>query len=133
MTEIDELSGVELDRAVALALGWREVAGGAWFEDSNNTPWYISADSEPVYIGKRLATFSPHSDIAQAFFVGMILSWIFEESRNHSLHRDYVYAQCCDGYCNYWSIAYYDSDEEKFAAYATARCRAWLKAMQDAE
>ena len=113
MSKIDELSGVDLDRAVAHALGWREgeILKGSYIYRRNNR-----------YTGESVATFSPHSNNAQAFNIGISLFWYFEE------YHGYIEAQCSDGASVYRARADYANDDEKATAYATARCRAWLKA-----
>jgi hypothetical protein len=127
MSKIDELSGVELDRSVARALGFTPEDGnrngGGYWHDTEGVAWFISERRrDPVYIGKRLATFSPHSNNAQAFNLGISLFWYFEE------YHGYIEAQCSDGASVYRARADYANDDEKATAYATARCRAWLKA-----
>lgn len=127
---IDELSGVDLDRAVATALGWVQDGPGDWWHDKDGTPWWLTIDDrERFYIGQRLATFSPHDNIGQAFNIGQEYYWDFQECIR-SDGKMYILAECCTADLRGWdSSVYFYDDSEKKSAYATARCRAWLKAM----
>jgi len=136
MSKIDELPGVELDIAVARALGWKPAIigwekNGYWNDEEK--PWYISDDRDPVYIGNRLATFSPHSNIAQAFELdGPLWIWSFREDHygNIRVSVEITRVSNCYAYREYLAEIYVERNRKsKVETYATARCLAWLKAM----
>ena len=127
MTEIDELEGKKLSEAVARALGMREETAGWWWNGDRSV---FIGDDCPL-IGEPAERFyNPHRDIAQAWELELERTrWTFEELREYVLAKADVV-----GYSPTYetkifeAIAYWADFPTKSAAYATARCRAFLKA-----
>jgi len=122
VTEIDELEGTRLAEAVAIAQGMTKAtskSGHAWF-DAAGEIWII-AEKDPS-LG---ALYRPDRNIAQAWELdGEGWLWNFLE------FPDRLTAQTGIAYCSSYQVSVYWADfPTKAAAYATARCRAYLKAM----
>jgi len=119
MSEIDDLTGEALSEAVALARGWKKSRDtqqfSAWF-------WVDDAGVEQTAV----AYYRPHSDIAKAWELdGDGWLWKFVE------RGPYLMVGVTTGgsprYTKYVGVDWADSPT-KAQAYATARCRAFLKA-----
>ena len=121
MNEIDNLSGIDLARAVAEAQGWQ-----VWTYDQ--FPYCLVGiwrDSEQRF-RFRARDYRPDRDMAQAWELsGEGWYWKFRENRRGDL---LVYVR--DGQRGVLGLARVDFADfpTPSAAYATARCRAWLMA-----
>ena len=120
MTEIDELEGKELAEAVALKRGMTKAtssaSGHAWFDTKGNM-WTI-ADKEPGLSG----LYRPDRDIVQAWELGEGWIWGFQEhwwGLRIILETPNNYVRVPVNWADF---------PTKAQAYATARCRAFLKA-----
>jgi len=122
MTEIDELEGKELAEAVATAIGMTKPvssSGHAWF-DTAGEMWTI-ADKD---LGLR-ALYRPDLDITQAWELdGDGWRWEFGE------REQYLSARVRTRYKIKFALVYWNDFSTKAHAYATARCRAFLEAME---
>ena len=119
MTEIDELEGEELADAVALKQGWEKV------QAVYNELW-----RKPSGVYPRVQDYRPDRDIAQAWELdGDGWVWYLAEA-SATL---YVQIDKPGPRWKRWSAAVrWDDFPTKAHAYATARCRAYLKAKEDA-
>ena len=115
MTEIDELEGKELAEAVALSRGWRQHR-----HNDNSHWWWKTGDGRLVC---EVADYRPDLNIAQAWELdGERLFWRFGE---HWWGLRTI-LETPDTHCRF-SLDWCDFPT-KAVAYATARCRAFLKA-----
>ena len=131
--EIDELEGKKLSEAVARALGMREETAGWWWNGDRSV---FIGDDCPL-IGEPAERFyNPHRDIAQAWELdgegwcmwkfgewkdGRVFAMVF---RKHP-DEDHEYG---GGDVLALETAKMANFPTKAQAYATARCRAFLKA-----
>ena len=126
MTNIDELEGRALAEAVALKLGWTYVSttpgGHGYWEDSKGSYQFGGAD------------YRPDRDIAQAWELDGE-GWYWSDSETGLGDRYRVNARVVmrcpneDGTRDrFEASALFADHDTKAAAYATARCRAFLKA-----
>jgi len=132
MTWIDELEGVDMAEAVALAQGMRhDTARKCWFHgpDGDARRWYI--DDGPMVWSPatgEMLTYRPDRDIAQAFELDGE-GWLWNMSEWSGGVRMNV---SVDGtFPGAWAQAQWENYSTKARAYATARCRVYLKAMAE--
>ena len=130
-TDIDKLTGYELNVAVAEALGWtrspRARRGNWWIDDGENVRRIAAGDISPTN-----CTFDPAHNIAAAWELdGDDYLWdhydVLPMDRPGYAVRVTVNTPAVDR-CE--ATVYYENKTQKTAAYATARCRAWLKSKQ---
>ena len=122
MSEIDELTGDALSEAVALARGWKKSRDAqqfsAWF-------WVDDAGVEQTAV----AYYRPHGDIRKAWELepeGSDWSWDFNEDQGGDSWLRYELWQ--GNVQVAFGLALISDFQTKAQAYATARCRAFLKA-----
>lgn len=134
MTNVDELIGVELARAVAERRGWEEhdlFPDGWW--DGERT-WFTFEDHVHV---KQSKIYRPDRDITQAWELdGEGWEWRFQEHTDEYIDGGYVDARILIdsgdeiGHIRHYGGAIIADFPSKAHAYATARCRAYLKATE---
>ena len=115
---IDELEGAELAADVAVAQGLK------YWKDFEVTPvaWWAKADGTAFC---TVAKYRPDRDIAQAWELdGEGWGWVFDEIVNNHL----LILVEKDGRRSVIVTVKWADFPTKSAAYATARCRAFLKA-----
>jgi hypothetical protein len=131
MTGIDELSGVDLATAIAEAKGWRLVECPTVecpkFEGVQC--WHIQ--SLDVY--RIVSSYRPDRSVELAWYLdGDEWRWSFEEDRHESKQFPEANAWLVRALVHTSQGVYVASAEivrgRKSEAYATARCRAYLKA-----
>jgi len=124
MTEINELEGEELAAAVAEARGLKQNPKSPRWWDYPDRVGVCIDDGEDVYIGGELYSYRPDRDIAQAWELdGEGWWWSFTE------YADTLQALVLADNLRHAnaSVKWVDFPT-KARAYATARCRAYLKA-----
>lgn len=138
--DIDSLSGRELDMAVARELGWR------WMDcvSRRNIEFmvFVEADQQQKMINRFNASYHvgdvernsddcyPYStDIAAAWELdGEGWEWSSDDAVLHEADGNIMEVSVYIGQKSYNGLVKWSTMSEKAAAYATARCRAWLKA-----
>jgi len=121
MNKIDELVGKELAEAVAVARGWQRGFGGFWTLPSG--PLDGEGERE-IY----LYDYRPDRDVAQAWELdGEEWLWDFRDHRS-GLYLDAIAYR--GGHIIGMARVVYARFLTKPVAYATARCRAFLKAKE---
>lgn len=124
MEDIDNLSGQELKIAVAEALGYTRseyIAGGHWF---------LMPDGSGLIRINDIPDWPTSLDAAWELDIEGA-RW---ESEEHYkiVKSPVVWVRCFAPDNGYTGEAQFSDFPTKAAAYATARCRAWLKAQQAA-
>ena len=141
MTEIDELVGVELAEAVAIARGFeKSVEGPPYYYALNaNGRWCHRWGVDKLTLwgsGTHISNYRPDRDIAQAWALDdEWWGWNFAElglGKYRRVEAEIILIRANDDstHDRFMSVAYFLDFPTKAHAYATARCRAYLKAKE---
>ena len=123
MTEIDELEGKALADTVAMARGWTQHAGRL----SGIAHWY---DENGDMTKHQVYHYRPDRDIGQAWELDGE-GWLWEFDEEYERHGNLLTANVWKGGDVLSSALVRFADfPTKAHAYATARCRAYLKAKE---
>ena len=137
MTEIDKLEGAELAMAVAGALGWERVRQARIFNQpftDHDTYYLYHNDFFGIdmvrHIGPKCdGDYEPHRSMDQAWELDGE-GWLWSTYGYLSDLEAVVGWRTRGGFRSYTSRVLWADFPTKQAAYATARCRAFLKAKE---